>query len=89
MGIGVVLGIALFLIRIPLLAVYNISEETRILANAYMIIQSIVIFTMSYQMPVNIGIIRGGGDTRYVLILDTISIWCIVVPISVLAAFVW
>ena len=88
-GIGIVLGIALFLIRIPLLAVYNISEETRILANAYMIIQSIVIFTMSYQMPVNIGIIRGGGDTRYVLILDTISIWCIVVPISVLAAFVW
>ena len=54
-----------------------------------MIIQSVVICTMSYQMPVNTGIIRGGGDTRYILILDTISIWCIVIPVSILAAFVW
>ena len=88
-AIGLVLGAALMNIRVPLLRVYNISDETRVLANAYMIIQSVVLVTMSYQMPTNGGIIRGGGDTRFVMILDLISIWGIVLPFSCLAAFVW
>lgn len=88
-SIGLVLGAALMIIRVPLLRVYNISDETRALANAYMIIQSVVLVTMSYQMPTNGGIIRGGGDTRFVMILDLISIWGIVLPFSCLAAFVW
>lgn len=88
-AIGLVLGAALMIIRVPLLRVYNISDETRALANAYMIIQSVVLVTMSYQMPTNGGIIRGGGDTRFVMILDLISIWGVVLPFSCLAAFVW
>lgn len=88
-GVGVMLGLILFAIRPPLLSLYNISDETYYLANAFMIIQSVVICTMSYQMPANCGIIRGGGETRYGLILDFISIWVIVLPISYLAAFVW
>ena len=87
--IGLVLGTALFFIRIPMLRIYNISEETRQLANAYMLIQSVVLVTMSYQMPVNGGIIRGGGDTRFIMIVDLVSIWIIVLPLSFLAAFVW
>lgn len=87
--IGLVLGTALFFIRIPLLRIYNISDETRALANAYMLIQSVVLVTMSYQMPTNGGIIRGGGDTKFIMIVDIISIWGIVLPLSYLAAFVW
>lgn len=88
-GIGLVLGSSLFLIRIPLLRIYNITDETRALANAYMLIQSVVLVTMSYQMPTNGGIIRGGGDTKFIMIVDLISIWGIVLPLSYLAAFVW
>lgn len=88
-GIGLVLGTALFFIRIPLLRIYNITDETRALANAYMLIQSVVLVTMSYQMPTNGGIIRGGGDTKFIMIVDLISIWGIVLPLSFLAAFVW
>lgn len=87
--IGLVLGVSLFFIRIPLLRIYNISDETRVLANAYMIIQSVVLVTMSYQMPTNGGIIRGGGDTKFIMIVDLVSIWGIVLPLSFLAAFVW
>ena len=88
-AIGLILGAALFIIRIPMLGIYNISDETRALANAYMIVQSVVLVTMSYQMPVNGGIIRGGGDTKFIMIVDIISIWVIVLPLSYLAAFVW
>lgn len=86
---GAALGLILFLIRVPLLRLYQISDETRALANSFMLIQSVVLFTMSYQMPTNAGILRGGGDTRYALILDLISFCGIVIPLSYLAAFVW
>ena len=38
-------------------------------------------------MPTITGIIRGGGDAKFVLINDIISIWLIVLPVSYLAAF--
>lgn len=85
--IGAVLGISLFILKNPILKLYNISDKTMELANMFFLIQSVVITTVSYQMPVNTGIIRGGGDTKYVMILDFISIWLIVMPISIYMAF--
>ena len=43
---GAALGLILFLIRVPLLRLYQISDETRALANSFMLIQSVVLFTM-------------------------------------------
>ena len=43
---------------------------------------------MSYQMPTNNGIIRGGGNTMFVVKMDLISIWGIVIPLSLFMAFV-
>jgi Na+-driven multidrug efflux pump len=63
--------------------------ETRQMADTFLIILSVIIVTMSYQMPVNAGIIKGGGDIRYAVTLDLVSIWCIVIPISWAAAFVF
>lgn len=85
---GIVSGILLFLIRIPILSLYQLEPETRQMANRFLLILCVVVTTMSYQMPTNIGIIRGGGDSRFVMIMDIISIWGIVIPISFLMAFV-
>ena len=89
-GIGVVLCVLMILIRYPILGIYgsSISPETRSLANAYMLIQAAVLLTMSYQMPVNAGIIRGGGDVKFVMYLDTIVI-LVFIPLSALAGLVW
>ena len=58
------------------------------MANSFLLVFCVTGFGMSYQMPTQTGIIRGGGDTRFVLINDLISIWGIVLPVSALAAFV-
>ncbi len=89
-GIGLTLGLVMLLIRIPLLSVYapQISSETYRLADAYMLIQSAVLVFTAYQMPVNTGIIRGGGDTRFIFILDTIAI-CTFVPLAWFGGLVW
>lgn len=87
--IGILSGIALYFLRIPIVSVYRLEPETRQMADSFLLILSVIIVTMSYQMPVNAGIIKGGGDIRYAVTLDIVSIWCIVIPISWAAAFVF
>ncbi len=87
--IGAVLGAILLFIRMPLLSLYALSDETRSLAQTFMLIEATVLVTMSYQMCTNTGIISGGGDTRFVLVMDLIAIWCFVMPLSLLCAFRW
>ena len=86
--VGILSAIILFFIRIPILSLYKLEPETMQMANTFLLILCVVILGMSYQMPTNIGIIRGGGDTRYVMSLDFVSIWVLVIPISMLMAFV-
>ncbi len=88
LAIGVVSSATLFLIRTPILSLYKLEPETMYLADTFLLILCVIIIGMSYQMPTNLGIVRGGGDTRYVMILDFISIWCIVLPLSYVMAFV-
>ncbi|MDD2957111.1 MAG: MATE family efflux transporter [Lachnospiraceae bacterium] len=88
-SIGVVLGAILFAVRIPLLGLYALSPETHQLANTFMIIEATVLVVTSYQMCMNTGIISGGGDTKFVMKQDLVAIWCIVVPLSLAAAFLW
>ena len=86
--IGLVSGTILFFLRIPILALYDLQPGTKQMANQFLMILSVVCVGMSYQMATNTGIIRGGGNAMYVVKLDLISIWGIVLPVSFLAAFV-
>ena len=88
LGIGICSGILLFFLRIPVLSLYDLQPETKAMANTFLIILSVVDVGMSYQMPTNTGIIRGGGDTMFVVKMDLISIWLIVLPLSFFMAFV-
>ena len=85
--IGSVLGFSLFFLRIPLLSLYDLTQNAYQMADQ--IILSIVMVGMSYQMPTGIGIIKGGGDVKYMMYLNLISTWAIVMPLSFLGAFVW
>lgn len=86
--IGLVSGVLLFFLRIPVLGIYRLSPETIRMADHFLIILSVVDVGMSYQMPTNSGIVKGGGNTSFVAKVDLISIWVIVIPLSLFMAFV-
>ena len=87
--IGAITSTLLFFLRIPILSMYDLGEETKALANAFILVLCVTGFGTAYQMPVLTGIVRGGGDPSFVLKNDIVSIWCIVLPLSFLAAFYW
>ncbi|MCD8001483.1 MAG: MATE family efflux transporter [Oscillospiraceae bacterium] len=89
LGAGLLLSVALFFIRVPLLSLYVLNDSAREMANQILILLCFVFAGMAYQMPCASGIVRGGGDVNYTLYLNVISTWGIVMPLSFAAAFRW
>ncbi len=93
LGIGVVggllLGLALQLVKGPVLSLYNVTPE--VIQNAGNLINVVTFFLWIRvnNMTTVVGILRAGGDTRFSLFLDGIIIWIVGVPMAYLAAFVF
>ena len=87
--IGICLGLALIALRRPLLSLYNLNDNATQLALTLILIMGFIMMTMSYQMPVSFGIIQGAGDAKFTMKMNMISTWCIVMPLSFMAAFWW
>ena len=86
---GLVSGLVLLLVRDLVLSVYVLEPETRELARTFMTLLMVVVVFASYQYPAASGIVLGGGNTRYPVIVETTFIWLCVLPLSALSAFVW
>lgn len=89
LGIGVISGLALFLCKGWVLSLYAVTPEAFAMADRFMAVLSVTIVGTAYQCSCLTGIVRGGGNTRFVFYNDLIFMWGIVLPVSILAAFVW
>ena len=87
--VGLVLAVILFILHKPLLSHYSLTPNAMRLADQIMIVMCFVMVGMAYQMPVCNGVLRGSGDTKFSLLLNTVSVYAVVMPLSLLAAFVW
>ena len=86
---GIVTGIVLFLLRDLILQVYILEPDTRELTRTFITLLTVVVVFAAYQYPAASGIVLGGGNTRYPVIVETCFIWLCVLPLSALSAFVW
>lgn len=85
--IGLCTGFCLFIIKDLILNFYSVSEATKLLARQFINVLSITSIGTAYQMAALTGIVRSGGDTKFVLINDMIFMWLIVIPSAALSAF--
>lgn len=89
LAIGIILGLALVVLKNPLLSLYNLNDSAMELAGRLILIMAVIMVGMSYQMPVSFGVIQGGGDAKFTMAMNLISTWLIVMPLSFMAAFWW
>ncbi|WMJ88955.1 MATE family efflux transporter [Anaerocolumna sp. MB42-C2] len=85
---GLCTGLFLFIIKDYVLLLYNVSDETLNIAKVLMTVLSVTVIGTAYQMSTLTGIVRAGGATHFVLINDIIFVWFIVIPLSLIMAFV-
>ena len=86
---GIVIGLLLQLVKMPILALYNVSPA--VIDNASHVINVITFFlwVRVNNMTIVVGVLRAGGDTRFSLFLDGIIIWIVGVPMAYLGANVF
>jgi putative MATE family efflux protein len=86
---GIVLGLVLQLVKVPILSLYNVSPEVIQNASRLINVVSFFLWIRVNNMTTVVGILRAGGDTRFSLFLDGIIIWLVGVPMAYLGAFVF
>ena len=81
-GIGVV---AMGLVRfagIHSIALYNITPETHSIAVSMMNASAIIVLFQAVQMALSKGVLRGGGDTKFLMVADVIFQWAASIPLG-------
>lgn len=88
-GIGVCCSLIILALENPYLKLYSVSAETLEIARACFLF---LIVMSPIQTPAYVtskGILRGGGDTRFLMIFDSILVWFFSLPLGALAGLVW
>lgn len=92
LGIGFVFGLIaagmIMLISTPMISAYNLSRETQMIAKELMWSISIIIVFQATNSIMTKGVLRGGGDTKMLMLADNIFLWVASVPLGVLAGLV-
>ena len=92
-GLGLALGAvsAAFIMAVshPIISTYKVSEETVKIAEQLMAAISIIIIFRATNSIMTKGVLRGGGDTKMLMVADNIFLWVLAIPFGILAGFVF
>lgn len=69
----------------PVLNIYNLSPEVDIMAFKTLMILCILLPFKAFNGTIVVGVLRGGGDTKYALFIDLIALWVMGVPLTFFA----
>lgn len=86
--VGVCMALIVFLVRVPFASLYGVSQGVRDLSARMIAIAAISLVGTTYHASCFTGINRGAGDSRFVMVVDMVCGWMIVLPIAYVSAFV-
>ena len=86
---GIMAAMVIGIIRPIVVDFYNVSESTKNIAMNIMSAMSIIVIFQSYGITLMMGVLRGGGDAKFVLINDIVFLWLVAIPCGFLAAFIF
>jgi putative MATE family efflux protein len=87
--IAIGMGLIMFFSKDLILQIYHISATTRESARLVITCLSIAMLVKSWNIVLIIGILRGGGDTRFALGLELATMWLYGVPLAWISANVF
>ena len=87
---GAVILSVLVVIASPLyVEIYQVDAAVKLLTRQILVAYALVAPFKVLNMIAGGGIVRSGGKTNYVMIVDMIGTWVFGVPLGMLSAFVW
>ena len=90
LGLGLLSALFIMLVKGPVIAMYTgVEEEAKVVANDLMIAISLIIVFQATNSIMTKGVLRGGGDTKMLMLADNIFLWTIAIPLGYLAGYVF
>ena len=86
---AVFMAVFIFSLRNPIVGLFKVSENVMFLAVQFISIGAFTLLGTLYHAACFVGINRGAGDGRFVLIVDMICGWLVVLPLMYLTANVF
>ena len=83
--VGLISGTAVFLARDGFISLYNASPEAQAYSRQFINVISVTIIGTCYQAACLFGLVKSGGDISFVFKNDTIFVFLVVIPSSLLA----
>ncbi len=88
LGLGLFAALVIRLISGPVIRAYSMSRETTEVARQLMDAIGFIMIFQSTNSIMTKGVLRGGGDTRMLMLADNIFLWLLSIPLGLLAGFV-
>ena len=86
---GILAALIIYLLRPVAINFYNVADVTKDIAREIMIATAIISIFRSLSANVLTGALRGGGDNKFVFIVEMICLWGVSIPLGFISAFVW
>ena len=83
--VGLISGAAVFLFRDGFISLYNASPEAQEYSRQFINVISVTIIGTCYQAACLFGLVKSGGDISFVFKNDTIFVFLVVIPSSLIA----
>lgn len=87
--VGIISGGVIVLISPLVVGYYNITAETYAVAMELMRSVGVVTVFAVLGSILTKGVLRGGGDTRFLMLADVLFLWVVSVPLGACAGLVW
>ncbi|MBE5786370.1 MAG: MATE family efflux transporter [Clostridiales bacterium] len=87
--IGVGMALIVMALRFPFIGLYGQTKAVETLSGQMIFIGALTLMGTSYHASCFVGINRGAGDNQFVMKVDLICGWLVVLPLTYLGAFVF
>ena len=88
LGVGLALGVLaaalILLISKPVILIYHLSDATAAILAQLLLASAFIVIFQSTSNILTKGVLRGGGDTKILMIADSIFLWLVSVPLGYL-----
>lgn len=85
---GAIAAVAVAIIGPMTIQVYSLTPETIVVAHQLMRAYVAIVFFQAVQMVMTKGVLRGGGDTKFLMRADILFMWLISIPLGVVGGLV-
>lgn len=86
--IGLFAGIVIRIVSNPVISLYNITDDTKEIAKQLMSSVALIVVFQSTNSIMMKGVLRGGGDTKFLMVADILFLWMLSIPLGGLAGLV-